>query len=168
MKKGDGMKANHQSKMDLVELLTVADHFQIEGRGVVGVPDFVPPDGWRACDQTVLILTPESRSYGTSAGLAFPRSRPNALYRERLEARGLLPRHDQEGRADRLQDHGQSYIEGCFGPASMTDALRARFCLTAPGAGSCRGRLPASRGAGCTCPRPPRGPARACGGGYRH
>lgn len=56
--------------MDLVELLTVADHFEIQGRGVVVVPDFAPPDGrWKNFSQTLVIITPDGRNHEATAHL---------------------------------------------------------------------------------------------------
>lgn len=45
--------------MDQVELFTVEDSFEIVGRGVVLVPDFSVPEGWRdrACLVTLVTTT---------------------------------------------------------------------------------------------------------------
>ena len=44
----------------MTEILTVADHFEIRGRGLVLVPDFDPPMNghWKNFSQTVIVLTP--------------------------------------------------------------------------------------------------------------
>ena len=56
--------------MDLVELLTVTEHFLLQDRGVVVVPDFaVPAGGWKNCSQTVIIMTPDGRSLDATARL---------------------------------------------------------------------------------------------------
>jgi hypothetical protein len=41
-----------------VELLTVQDHFDMIGRGLVLLPNFAVPDGWRAQSDTVVVVTP--------------------------------------------------------------------------------------------------------------
>jgi hypothetical protein len=41
-----------------LELLTVQDHFDMTGRGLVLLPDFDVPDGWCARYDTVLMITP--------------------------------------------------------------------------------------------------------------
>jgi hypothetical protein len=48
-------------RIDLVELLTVADRFQLSS-GLVVVPDFSLPKGWKARSETVAIVTPEGES----------------------------------------------------------------------------------------------------------
>ena len=56
--------------MELVELLTVADRFQLSYDLVV-TPDFaVPAKGWRPCSQTAILVTPEGRSFETTVGMA--------------------------------------------------------------------------------------------------
>ncbi|HEX4950384.1 MAG TPA: hypothetical protein VFZ34_27210 [Blastocatellia bacterium] len=42
-----------------VELLTVHDHFDMMGSGLVLLPDFAVPDGWRARSDTVVVITPD-------------------------------------------------------------------------------------------------------------
>jgi hypothetical protein len=42
-----------------VELLTVQDHFDMTGRGLVLLPDFDVPDGWRDRSDTVIVVTPD-------------------------------------------------------------------------------------------------------------
>jgi hypothetical protein len=54
----------------LVELLTVADHFQLQGLGVVVTPHLaLPPGGWKASSHTVLIATPDGTSREVGAHL---------------------------------------------------------------------------------------------------
>jgi hypothetical protein len=50
--------------MDRVELLIVQERFQLNGIGLVVVPDFSVPKGrWRNFKEQVLILTPEGREF---------------------------------------------------------------------------------------------------------
>jgi hypothetical protein len=49
--------------MNRVELLTVEDCFLIEGRGVVVIPDFSVPDGWKDRKETVAVTTPDGEQY---------------------------------------------------------------------------------------------------------
>jgi hypothetical protein len=44
---------------DRVELLTVEDRFQLSGVGLVLVPDFSVPDGWRNIEETVQLCRPD-------------------------------------------------------------------------------------------------------------
>jgi hypothetical protein len=54
--------------MDLVELLTVEDRFQLQGRGVVVTPKLLPPaDGWKACSHTVAIVAPDGQTREAAA-----------------------------------------------------------------------------------------------------
>ena len=48
--------------MDLVELLTVSDHFQLQRIGLVVAPDFSAPPGWKPRSETVTVLTPDGQS----------------------------------------------------------------------------------------------------------
>jgi hypothetical protein len=41
------------------ELLTVQEHFDITGRGLVLLPDFDVPQGWRNRAESVLVVTPD-------------------------------------------------------------------------------------------------------------
>lgn len=41
-----------------VELLTIQDHFDMTGRGLILLPDFDVPAGWCARSDTVLVITP--------------------------------------------------------------------------------------------------------------
>src|SRR5690349_15850688 len=64
------LTSNAKNRMDdLVELLTVADHFQLEYVGLVVVPHLAPPDRWKADLQSVVIATPECRSLEATARL---------------------------------------------------------------------------------------------------
>jgi hypothetical protein len=53
--------------MDLVELLTVSDHFQLQRIGLVVVPDFSAPPGWKPRSETVMIVTPDGQSQEATA-----------------------------------------------------------------------------------------------------
>ncbi len=53
--------------MNAVELLTVEDSFQISGRGVVVVPDFSVPDGWKNRTATVVVEKPDGQQYDATA-----------------------------------------------------------------------------------------------------
>lgn len=46
--------------ISMTEILTVADHFEIRGRGLVLVPDFDAPmaEKWKNFSDTVVVLTP--------------------------------------------------------------------------------------------------------------
>jgi hypothetical protein len=52
--------------MDLVELLTVVERFQLNKRLVV-VPDFSVPDGWKNRSETVTIVLPDGRHRAATA-----------------------------------------------------------------------------------------------------
>lgn len=44
------------------ELLTVQEHFDITGRGLVLLPDFDVPRGWRDRTASVLVVTPDGKA----------------------------------------------------------------------------------------------------------
>ena len=50
-----------------IELLTVKDSFQINGRGVVVIPDFSVPDGWRNRAESVTVAMPDGHQYEATA-----------------------------------------------------------------------------------------------------
>jgi hypothetical protein len=52
-----GLGDREAASMDLVELLTVADRFQLSS-GLVLVPDFLVPKGWKPRSETVVIVKP--------------------------------------------------------------------------------------------------------------
>jgi hypothetical protein len=55
---------------DLVELLTVTDRFELQGRGLVVTPHLDPPvDGWKASTRPVVIVAPDGQSSTTEAQL---------------------------------------------------------------------------------------------------
>ena len=56
-------------KEELVELLTVAEHFQLNS-GLVVVPDFSVPDGWRNRSDNVTIALPDGKRRAAKASLA--------------------------------------------------------------------------------------------------
>jgi hypothetical protein len=49
--------------MNTVELLTVEDCFEISGRGVVAIPNFSVPHGWKDRIDTVVVAKPDGRQY---------------------------------------------------------------------------------------------------------
>jgi hypothetical protein len=53
--------------MNRVELLTVQDSFQMSGGGVVVIPDFSVPDGWRNRSESVIVATPDGQQYEAAA-----------------------------------------------------------------------------------------------------
>jgi hypothetical protein len=53
---------------DLVELLTVAERFQLSN-GLVVVPDCSVPGGWRNRSETVTIVLPDGRHRSATASL---------------------------------------------------------------------------------------------------
>ena len=54
--------------MTRVELLTVTDRFQIDGAGIVLLPDFSVPSGrWAARTESVRLVTPDGQSCETLA-----------------------------------------------------------------------------------------------------
>jgi hypothetical protein len=53
--------------MDLVELLTVASHFQLQRRGLVIAPDFAAPNTWKARSEEVVIRRPDGHERGALA-----------------------------------------------------------------------------------------------------
>jgi len=54
--------------MTRVELLTIADRFQVGGAGVVLSPDFSVPGGhWAARTESVRIVTPDGQDFETPA-----------------------------------------------------------------------------------------------------
>jgi hypothetical protein len=52
--------------MSHVELLAVQDCFLIEGRGVVAIPDFAVPPGWKDRTDTVVVVKPDGQQYQAS------------------------------------------------------------------------------------------------------
>ena len=54
--------------MEGLELLTVADCFQLSNIGLVVVPDFaVPPGHWKNFSDTVIVLRPDRREFEETA-----------------------------------------------------------------------------------------------------
>lgn len=53
--------------MSRVELLTVEDCFAIKGRGVVVIPDFRVPEGWKDCTDTITVTKPDGQQYEVMA-----------------------------------------------------------------------------------------------------
>ena len=52
----------HQTMAKNEELLTVQEHFDIQGRGLVILPDFDVPRGWRNRSEAVLVITPDGET----------------------------------------------------------------------------------------------------------
>jgi hypothetical protein len=52
--------------MRLVELLTIEDSFQI-GRGVIVIPDFSLPNGWKNRTEVVVVRKPNGQQYEATA-----------------------------------------------------------------------------------------------------
>jgi len=59
--------ARKLAEMQRVELLTVLDSFEIKGRGVVLMPSFSIPRGWKDRIETVTIIKPDGDHYEASA-----------------------------------------------------------------------------------------------------
>ena len=53
--------------MDQIELLTVEDSFEISGRGVVLIPDFSVPSGWKDRVDSVILGMPDGQQIETNA-----------------------------------------------------------------------------------------------------
>ena len=57
------LSGDNEEFSDLVELLTVDDHFRLAApTGLVVRPDFPLPDGWKARVEPVVIVTSDGRS----------------------------------------------------------------------------------------------------------
>jgi len=54
---------------DLVELLTVEERFQLS-TGLVVVPDFSVPDGWKVRSEDVIVVLPDGKHREAKATLA--------------------------------------------------------------------------------------------------
>jgi hypothetical protein len=63
-----GARMTELDRVDLVELLTVVDRFQLQS-GLVVAPDFSLPDGWKPHSATVVIVAPDGKSRKTTASL---------------------------------------------------------------------------------------------------
>ena len=85
--------------MDRAELLTVADAFDIQTRGLVIVPDFSVPNGWKNRIETVLVVKPDGQHYETEASLTmahFILTDPAAPIDKRYRVMILLPGRRKE------------------------------------------------------------------------
>jgi len=49
--------------MNMVELLTVTERFQLSGIGLTVIPDFSVPEGWRNLQATVEVVTPAGEKF---------------------------------------------------------------------------------------------------------
>jgi hypothetical protein len=70
------MEGELERHMSRVELLTVEDRFLIEGRGVVVIPDFSVPDGWKDRTDTVVVIKPNGQQYEATAQFSMSHFRP--------------------------------------------------------------------------------------------
>ena len=61
-----GLSNHLLAQMNHVELLTVQDCFLIEGRGVVVIPDFPVPHGWKDRTDTVVVVKPDGQQHQAS------------------------------------------------------------------------------------------------------
>jgi hypothetical protein len=80
----------------MTEILTVADHFDIRGRGLVLAPDFDPPrEGkWRNFSDTVVVLTPTGQRLELQADFTlihFNIRDPNVDARKRWRVSVAIP-----------------------------------------------------------------------------
>ena len=62
---------NFWQRMTAVPLLTVTDHIAIAGRGLVLMPDFSVPDGWRDRQEIVRIVGPSGGNREVEARLSW-------------------------------------------------------------------------------------------------
>ena len=62
--------------MSRMELLTVEDCFLIEGRGVVVIPDFPVPEGWKDRTETVTVTRPDGQQHEATAQFSMSHFRP--------------------------------------------------------------------------------------------
>lgn len=85
--------------MSRVELLTVKDCFLIEGRGVVVIPDFFVPDGWKDHTETVTVTRPDGQQYEARAQFSMSHFRlldPKASFDKRWRVVVLLLNRKKE------------------------------------------------------------------------
>jgi hypothetical protein len=81
----------------MTEILTVADHFDITGRGLVLLPDFDPPNGgrkWKNFSGTVVVLTPTGQRLELQANFTlihFNIRDPNVDVKKRWRISVTLP-----------------------------------------------------------------------------
>jgi hypothetical protein len=82
-----------------VELLTVEDCFLIEGRGVIVLPDFSVPDGWKNRTEMVAVTTPDGHQYEAPAQFSMSHFKPldpKAPIDRRWRVVVLLPNRKKE------------------------------------------------------------------------
>jgi hypothetical protein len=85
--------------MHRIELLTVADCFLIEGRGVVVIPDFSVPEGWKDRTDCVAVVKPNGQQYETTAQFSMSHYRlldPNASIDNRWRVVAMLLNQNRE------------------------------------------------------------------------
>ena len=62
--------------MSRVELLAIEDRFLVEGRGVIIVPDFSVPPGWKDRIDTVVVTKPDGQQHEAKAQFSMSHFRP--------------------------------------------------------------------------------------------
>jgi len=85
--------------MSRVELLTVEDCFLIEGRGLVVIPDFSVPNGWKNRTESVTVVRPDGQQCQGEAQFSMSHFRlldPNALIDKRWRITVLLQNWKKE------------------------------------------------------------------------
>jgi hypothetical protein len=85
--------------MKRVELLTVEDSFQVTGRGVVVIPDFSVPNGWKNRTEVVVVRKPDDQQYEATAQFSmthFNISDPDVSIDKRWRVVVLLPDRKKE------------------------------------------------------------------------
>ena len=83
----------------MTALLTVEDCFLIEGRGVVILPDFPVPTGWKNRTETVVVIKPDGQRYEAMAEFSMSHFRlldPEAPIDKRWRVIVLLPGQKKE------------------------------------------------------------------------
>ena len=79
--------------MSRVELLTIEDRFQIDGWGVIVIPSFAVPDGWKDRTDTVVVTKPDGEQYEAKAQFSMAHLRaldPKAPINQRWRVFGIL------------------------------------------------------------------------------
>ena len=87
------------SPMIQVELLTVIDCFLIEGRGLIILPDFSLPKGWKNRDEQTKIIKPSGEELELTAKFQsthFSYAAPNTPLDQRWRVIVLLPGKTKE------------------------------------------------------------------------
>jgi hypothetical protein len=85
--------------MRRIELLTVEDCFLIEWRGVVVIPDFSVPEGWKDRTEVVTVVKPDGQQYEATAQIGMSHYRlldPKAPIEKRWRVIVLLQSEKKE------------------------------------------------------------------------